>query len=348
MATEWLDEDFVTLQDVLNELTQNDHLKALLSAFCMCYGVKPSEISFANHSRMCQLFYESVARVQDGGEAFIQAFKERLAEQGVQIQCNSHIVECADIRNDHAHRFVLDDGEEISFDNCLFTIHPKEVLKILPSELLSRAFKNRIEDFEPSAGFFCVFGATEPNVADETLGDSIVSLFPSTDVNEMLDPMANGDSALVVMRSPEAYENKEYSAVSAFEPSFFEEVSEWKDSRSGKRPQSYLDYKEARARRIMERLQILVPEEQFRLIDTASVLTFKDYLHTPDGSAYGIKQKVGQFNLFGKIPVRNMYVAGQSSILPGVLGAMMSSFIVVRAILGKDSFGRFIREGMSS
>ena len=43
----------------------------------MCYGVKPAEISFANHSRVGYGLYESVARVEDGGDAFIRAFRER-------------------------------------------------------------------------------------------------------------------------------------------------------------------------------------------------------------------------------------------------------------------------------
>jgi phytoene dehydrogenase-like protein len=72
------------------------------------------------------------------------------------------------------------------------------------------------------------------------------------------------------------------------------------------------------------------------------MLTFKDYLCSPDGSAYGIKQKMGQFNLVGKLPVHNMYAAGQSSLLPGIIGAMMSSLIVGRAVLGKDQYGKLL------
>ncbi|MDZ4198969.1 MAG: hypothetical protein U1E27_06760, partial [Kiritimatiellia bacterium] len=73
-----------------------------------------------------------------------------------------------------------------------------------------------------------------------------------------------------------------------------------------------------------------------------------DYLHSPDGSAYGIRQKVGQFNLMGRLPIRNLYLAGQSALLPGIVGAMMSSFIVTRAILDKDLFNAWIRERLGS
>jgi phytoene dehydrogenase-like protein len=71
-------------------------------------------------------------------------------------------------------------------------------------------------------------------------------------------------------------------------------------------------------------------------------------LNSPDGSAYGVKQKIGQFNLLGRLPLRNTYAAGQSALLPGVVGAMMSSFIVGRKLLESEDYGGFIRERLGS
>jgi phytoene dehydrogenase-like protein len=77
-------------------------------------------------------------------------------------------------------------------------------------------------------------------------------------------------------------------------------------------------------------------------LDAGSILTFKDYLCSPDGSAYGIKQKMGQFNLIGKLPLHNLFAAGQSSLLPGIVGAMMSALIVGRAVVGKEKYGNIL------
>ena len=99
-----------------------------------------------------------------------------------------------------------------------------------------------------------------------------------------------------------------------------------------------------KVQRITERFCSLYPQyrNDFKVIDAASVLTFRDYLFSPEGNAYGIKQKMGQFNLFGKLPLVNIYVAGQSAVLPGIVGAMVSSFIVARNLIGKDKFNQFI------
>jgi len=349
MSPVMLDEDAITLQEVLDGLTGNEALKSLLSAFCMCYGTRPSEVSFANHSRICLGMYESVARVEGGGEAFVQAFQQKFRELGIDVRCGKFIVGAAYIKGQQAGRFVLNDGEEIGFKNCVFTIHPRSILGCLPRELLTKAFVERVESFEGSAGFFSVFGVCDEAAAEADFGSRIASLFPDLDVNRLLDPERRGDSALVIIRSRETVQGRSAAVVSAFEPSFPEHVAAWAESRPGRRPPAYLEYKRLKTDRIRERIESAFPgyRGHFRVLDSASILTFRDYLNSPDGSAYGVKQTMGQYNLVGRLPVRNCYAAGQSAVLPGFVGAMLSSFVVVRAILGKDNFQQFVARGLT-
>jgi len=78
------------------------------------------------------------------------------------------------------------------------------------------------------------------------------------------------------------------------------------------------------------------------------MLTFRDYLFNPHGTAYGIKQKKGQFNLVGRLPLKNLYAAGQNAILPGLIGAMSSSFFVFLNIIGKETYFSFIKSRLSN
>jgi all-trans-retinol 13,14-reductase len=334
-----LDEDYVSLDEVLKGLTGNVVLRGLLAGYAMCYGVRPDEISFANHSRMCQSFYESIARIKGGGDAIVQSFERKLKEYGVDVRCNTYITELADIRNDRAGRFVLNTGEEVCADACVFTMHPKEIVNILPRKTVSRAFLSRVGSFERSAGFFSVFAGFRGG--DPYAESTIVSLFPDPDVNKLLDPAYDGVPALVIIKSAD---ERGPGGLCVLEPSFFEHVEQWKDSKRGGRPQEYLEYKRSRVESIKEHVFSIFPgyREGLEFIDAGSLLTFKDYLHSPDGSAYGVKQKMGQFNLIGKLPVHNLYAAGQSALLPGVIGAMMSSLIVGRAVIGKEQYGRIL------
>ena len=340
-----LEEDYVSLDTVLKGMTSNELLRGLLSGYAMCYGVRPDEMSFANHSRMCLSFYESIACVKGGGDAFIRAFERKFKEYDVEIRCNTTIAELTDIKDSKVGRFVLSTGEEIVAENCVFTMHPQEIVKVLPPKHFSKAFMNRVASFEPSAGFFSVFASLKGN-DDPYPGGTIVSLFPDADVNKLLDPKYDGLPALVIIKSQDRPAGNVGKGVSILEPSFPEQVSAWYGSRRGKRPQEYLDYKQARIDAIREHVLANFPayRDTLEFLDAGSLLTAKDYLNSPDGSAYGVKQKMGQFNLVGKMSLHNLFAAGQSALLPGIIGAIMSSLIVGRVVIGKEQFGKMLNQ----
>ena len=148
------------------------------------------------------------------------------------------------------------------------------------------------------------------------------------------------DSSLVIVRSRETVRGRIVHTLTAFEPSFPEETARWADSTTGNRPADYQAFKAARAARIIERIYRACPEYRghLHLLDSASLLTYRDWLNSPTGAAYGIKQKTRQLNLVGRLPLVNLFAAGQSAILPGVVGAMMSAFVVCRSLLGISSY----------
>ena len=341
------EEEYVSLRQVLDGLTGNPLLKALLSGFAMCHGTKPADVSFANHSRVCVGLYESTARIEGGGEALIAAFRRRLAACDVELRTNTWIDACLDVADDRVGRVRLNTGEEVAFDNGVLTIHPWDILRLLPAEHLSKAFASRVRGFESAAGFFTVFATLSAPQVPHGYGSSIVSLFPGDDFDAMLDPAFPPPRPLVIVKSLErTRQGTTQPVLTAFEPSFPEHVAAWSDSRTGHRPSGYEAYKAETTARIRDRLLAHEPElgATLKIVAAASLLTYRDYLHSPDGSAYGIKQKVGQFNLFGKLPLRNLYAAGQSALLPGLVGAMMSSFIVCRSVIGKEPFTQFMQQ----
>ena len=339
-----LPEDAVSLHEVLCSLTGNQTLRGLLCGYAMCYGVRPSEISFANHSRMSLNFHQSIAYLKDGGDALVRAFAKRFDRLGVDVRRNTWIERLEDFENDRAGRLVLNTGEEISADNCLFTIHPRDILKLLPENRVRKAFVNRVMDFESSVGFFNVFATVGPEALPGPDVPSITSLFPSSDIDELLDPSYQGLPGLVAIRSVEPPLSDGSRPVHLLELAFPEATAAWTDTRTGHRPPGYMKYRGTRTSVILDHVRRNFPAyaDALRVVDSASMLTFRDYLNNPDGSAYGIKQKMGQMNLVGRLPVRNLWAAGQSAILPGLIGAMMSAFIVGRAMIGKEAYENFL------
>ena len=339
-----VDEDYVTLGDMLNKLADNSSLKIILASFCLCYGTEPSEISYANHARISAALYESIARVENGGDSFINAFKDQFEVFNVDVSTDTYIEKLLSFEGKRAKGCVLNTGEKVCADNYIFAIHPKEILKTLPREHLSEGFVSRVSDFEESFGFFFLSCVLED--IDSAFKPGIVTLFPNFDL-ECLSGTGNPDKRAITFFKNIAFgrNGKRYFVLNILEPSFLKDVEEWTVTNQKNRPQEYLLYKKQRTEKILRRLFKSFPEykNRLRVLDSASMLTFRDYLHSFDGSAYGVKQKIGQFNLFGRLPIRNVYAIGQSAVLPGVLGAMLSSFILGRTLLGEEVYNEYVK-----
>jgi len=342
----FVDNDYVSLKDFLDKITDNEILKAIFSLHTVCIGTKPSELSFANYSRVRYNLYQSIARVINGGDAFIKAFKRKASNLNIEIRTNSEITNCIDIKNRLAEKFVLNTGEKVSANHCIFTIHPFNILKILPKENLSNAFKNRVNEFKPSIGFFAVFAVVEPDEKIKQFEHEIVSLLPNPNLENMFEANGNRDSALVIIKSCEKVDGKNVNVLNALEITNFDDVKKWENSITGNRPDNYYKYKNEKKKRIIERIlhEFPIYKNKLKVLDAATMLTFRDYLYSPFGCAYGIKQKMNQYNLFGKLPLKNIFAAGQSAALPGLIGAMMSSFIIARLLIGKEKYNKFIND----
>jgi phytoene dehydrogenase-like protein len=347
-VTGMLDEDFVSLRDVLDARFRDPVLKGAISAFAMCHGSPPARVSFAAHARVAYGLHQSVGCFEGGGDALAEALAEAAARAGVEICCGCGLESFGRIEEGQPREAVLAGGRSVAFSRCVLTLDPAQILELLQTVRPTPAFQARVKGFEPSVGFFVAFGVVAGPGPVPGFARSIRSEFPEADFDRMMHPSYAGERPLVVIEVPGDEGAAVPASISALELSFAQDVVSWKDSRVGRRPEGYAAYKRRRAEAISGRLgRVVGYADRVRWVDTASMLTFRDYLNSPAGSAYGIMQQVGQYGLFGRLPGRSVYAAGQSALLPGVLGAMMSGLFLVRQMTGKDAFDAVVfgREG---
>ena len=335
IAPEPIPEDRVTFSSYLESLTNNKLLRETLNALVMCHGSAPSEISLANNARLCQGFYESICTLEGGGASLVNALLSELKRFDVEIICSDEVQKLTDIKNKRVGRIILKSGIELIPESLVFTINPKSIAEILPADFFPPAFFNRLNNFEDTPGFFTLFAALDNTVTPQKR-NSITSLYPIDDIDKLSLPGWKKPGALAIMHSQSGSDN----IVTAFEPIYWDSVSRWADSKLGARPAAYKEWKKAKTEEIMNRITEYFPSYQGNLthITSATPLTYRDYLYHHNGAAYGIKQKINQFNLIGQLRVRNIFVAGQSAILPGVLGTIMASILVAKNIVGTEKF----------
>ena len=275
----------------------------------------------------------------------VALFLEKAAEYGIEIFTDRTIASCtpAGGAKTRCHSIVTNHGEEVLFGECIFTTHPGDILRTISPLLKNEAFAERVEEFEESCGFFTLWAEVLPGPDGAPAVPepaSLISYLNKTKLPTLMSPSEPDNTATGIMTVREhTLDGRECETLTVFENVFPEEVSIWKETGRGNRGHSYEKYKEERCNALLEKCYRVRPELKGRLqiLASASQLTYRDYL-SPYGSAYGIRQKAGQFNIFGRLPVRNFYAAGQNALLPGAFGAMQSSFILWRKIAGEEAY----------
>ena len=333
-------EDQKTLTQTMDEFHFSRDLRLLLGGFAICCcGTPATEISFESFARINYGFYDDLVRFRHGGDDFIREFLRQRERYGIDLRTGTEIASCVPSSADPklCHEIVTTHGDTITFGNAVFSIHPHAIAEILRPVTSNRSFFARTAEFEETCGYFTLWAVLD-DASEAELDEpaEICSFFGDTPLERLLEKGDEADGVLAV--TEETASGKRVRTFTAFVSVLEDETAEWKATSSGRRSASYAAYKEQKARKILESLYRNRPELEGRLtvVETASQLTYRDYL-SPYGSAYGIRQKAGQYNIFGRLPVRNFYAIGQNSMLPGAIGAMQSAFLLWPKLAGEET-----------
>jgi len=348
-------EDTTVLTDYLKQLELPRELELLLFSFAICCcGTPAEEISLSSLCRISYGLHDRLVRFDGGGDAVVKLFLEKAQQLGIKILTGSRISRCFVERSGktECHRVVTDDGRELTFGSCIFTTHPRDILETIAPALKTADFRERVESFEESCAFFTIWAAVRPDESGACGGPeaALISYLNKTKLQTLMSPREPDNTATGVMTVKEHMETgEECETLTIFENVFPQETREWERTSRGSRGESYERYKARRCEELLAKCYKIRPElrGRLRILATASQLSYRDYL-SPYGSAYGIRQKVGQFNIFGRLPVRNFYAAGQNALLPGAFGAMQSSFILWRKIIGESAYREAIADFVNS
>ncbi|MBO4303196.1 MAG: NAD(P)/FAD-dependent oxidoreductase [Lentisphaeria bacterium] len=337
-------EDNIVLADYLKKQNFPPELELLLFSFAICCcGTPAEEISLSTLCRISYGLHDRLVRFDGGGGAVVSLFLEMARKTGIRILTGTSVAKCVMEQSGKTlcHRIITNKGQEITFDSCVFTTHPKDILETISPALKTADFRERVESFQESCGFFTLWAKIGPEKEGNSPADaSLISYLSKTRLATLMSPKEPDNTATGIMTVKEHDSNGENcETLTIFENVFPEETALWQDTARGNRGEAYGQYKAKRCADLLEKCYTVRPDLRGRLqiLDSASLLTYRDFL-SPFGSAYGIRQKSGQFNIFGRLPVRNFYAAGQNALLPGAFGAMQSSFILWRKMVGEPAY----------
>jgi all-trans-retinol 13,14-reductase len=332
------------LAQYLEEHFHNPRLRAVLSANNALYGIAPDECPLYIHALIMDSFVSGAWRVHGPSRALVQALVQRLREAGGELRVNARVKHLAS-ENQRVRAVVLENGEELAADWVICTVHPKEMLGLVEPHALRPVYRQRISGLEETIS---VFG-----LSLTLRGEGVATprrnyfLHRNWNTSEAYHTFAQDDpfDPGTIFVSPVETSPGRAKTISIMCPMLYANWSAWCGSTRAHRPEAYVQAKEKVALNLIRRLDELWPgvSNQVEFWEGATPLTFRDYTATWEGSAYGIKKSCAHLReatLSGRTRLENLLLAGQSVVLPGIVGATTSAAAAVGNIVGYEQLIR--------
>jgi all-trans-retinol 13,14-reductase len=327
------------LGSYLEELGCSKELTCILTGNNPLYAIKPSECPVSTHFFVTDSFLNSSWRVDENKTTLPQTFVNSLVDCGGEIICGALVksITCTDRK---VTGVILETGEQLLANRIIFTGHPSRIIDMCPPKSFKPAFINRINDSENTAGFFGI--AVQWNNLDCPLLSCDAYIYSSWDTEKVYEkPLFSGEQKPgVIYCSAVEGKSGESCSVTALVGASIKDTIYLEKLRSTKNSE-YLSAKKLMAAYILGELKKQWPEmaEEMKIIDIYTPCTFNRYTLTPNGAAYGVKKSVAKYlnsSFHTRTKVEGLFLSGQSLLLPGILGALISSVLTCTEILGKD------------
>lgn len=286
------------------------------------YGGYADDYPFFIHAMILGSFFKSSHTFNLGGDEIVDAFVSELGKNSVDIILNNAVskINVGDRRK--VSGVTLASGEKIESRIVISTIHPHILYDLLPEEVNNLDLFASIKSMKNTECPFMLY--LDYDELPKNVYESNIYLFDK-------DNHTKENLAILITRTDKDKFPKK--GLSVFKQGG--DMSLTKEQYY-KHDKKYYEQKNIETNNLLDEFLHVFPDmkSKVRILDSASSYTFEKWTSAPCGSAYGLKFSINQQRMNCKTPLRGLFLAGQSVNTPGIMGAVISSFIAVSNMLG--------------
>lgn len=329
----------LSLQDRLEEFSAYPQLQGLLSMHSLLYGVSPIEAPENLNAQVAGSYYHSVHGIVGGGKALIDALLELLSAEECEIRCRSEVTALLTAAGAVAG-VRLSGGEEIFADEVVATLNPTLLPKLLPKEVLRPAYIKRLKALRQTPSAYIVFAKSRGSLEFLRHSNLFVQPEPGLCITDLKRPL---EERPFYLAAADQGAEGESDGLIGIVPASYAEVAEW-DTAEKRRSAEYHQHKQEVGERLLKLFAENCPElADLELLELATPLTLSDYSRAPEGAIYGVGRFLGQYNPHPVTRLSGLYLSGQAVAAPGLLGAVVASYLTCGSILGHEHLRGEIR-----
>jgi all-trans-retinol 13,14-reductase len=338
-----------TTREVLEELTSDQRLIAVLTAQLGDYGLPPAQSSFAMHALVASHYFRGGFYPVGGSAVFAESIIPVIEQAGGTVLVNAEVAE-----------IQVEDGRAVGVrmaaDNVV--IRAPVVIsdagvsatfgQLVAPEVAQRVgLLDNLAEVEPSMAHLCLYLGFESTAEELGLPTHNLWIYPSDDYEGVFaasrqDPDA--ELPVLYVSFPAAKDpdflnrHPGRATVEIITAAPYDWFEPWSGSRWKRRAEEYEAFKESLAVRMLEGLYEQLPQLRgkvaFREISTP--LTTAHFAGYSRGELYGLDhtpQRFAQGFLKPSTAIPGLYLTGQDIVTCGVAGAMFGGVLTATTLL---------------
>lgn len=332
----------ISAKEVIDSCTDNPILRKVLAGSNMLYAGAGDSSPFYVHALITDSYIGSAYKLKHSDQ-IAKKLRKNIKVLGGEVHINTEVIK---IENDAQKVLAVElaSGQKVEAELFISNIHPSLTFQMLNPEGIRKVTLNRMLGLRNTLSTFILYIKLKPGTFPYS--ESNHYHFFDSNVWELQDYTSDHwVKGIALFNSPDEAHPNYAKSLTAMAYMRHDEVAQWEKTLNttlseDTRGQSYLDFKEQKARELISYLEKIHPEirDQIESYHTATPLTQRDYIGSVEGGIYGIKRDFNSPHasfISPKTKLSNLYLTGQNVILHGVLGVSIGAAVTCQEILGK-------------
>ena len=318
----------VCAYEYLQQTFSDELLLNVVSAAAMKTELRRESLPLFNFAHTSSSFIESSWRLKGDGNLLVDKLAGTIKEAGGEVRTNSRVVRMVE-QDGRITTAVCADGNTYEAEYFISDIHPAALCLLLegcPS--VRKTFRRRMTTAENTSGMFTAQLSIKPGALKYFAHN--VFVYDKPNVWTMTEDNEPVKGVMLSARIPED-DSDTLRQIDLLTPMPWQECKAWTETKVGRRGDDYKMFCQHKTAQCIELAEQYIPglHEMVEQCYTSTPLTYRDYLGSPEGSAFGMRKdcraSMLSFHSVGS-PLPNLLLTGQSIILPGIEGVTMTAF----------------------
>lgn len=340
----------LTTGAVLDGLTRNAELKAVLAAQWGDYGEPPGRSSFAAHAIVTHHYFGGASYPVGGAGRIAESVWPTIEREGGALLVDAEVARI-DTSAGRTVGVTLASGRQfrapivisdVGLHNTLRLVAPDAMPQLAPLAEVARRLT-------PSSGHLSLYIGLDAPVPVPA-GNLWIYPGPDHDAN-VARSAADPDAPLPVVyvswpsaKDPAfAARHEGRATAEAITLAPYAWFSRWSDTRWKKRGEDYDAFKARLAARLLDAVFAHAPEVRghLRAAELSTPLSTRHFAGYAQGEMYGLAHTPDRFlerALRPQTPVPGLFLTGQDVAMCGVMGALSAGYLCASAVLGRNAF----------